>query len=365
MKKIFLYTLIFFTFACNTKQKNTVGEAIDMPAMVVSKVDTNIELSYVADIQARNYVEIRARQHGMIEQILVDEGKMVQAGQTIFAMSKPEAESKLLAAKAMVHLAQAELRKAKLEVKRVQSLVENKVVTATDYDLAESELQIAQAKLEDAKAQLLQAETQMSYTQIKAPFTGYVNRFLLKVGSVVEQGSLLTTFTDNKEIYAYFHLTEKEYLANKQAIKAGEAGIPSLVRLQLADGSMYGQSGKVEAAESEFDERTGTIALRARFDNKDGLLKHESSGIIKIKSPLKGVMLIPQEAVLEIQDKYFVYALDAENKLSIRSVKVNSRLDNIFLINSGIKPGEKILSGGIQMAKEGLLVNPILDSKTK
>ncbi len=339
--------------ACNRPQNTAAPEALALPLLVLSATDTVVEIDYVADIYAQNYVEIRARFGGMIEAILVDEGDMVKKGQPLFKLSATEAEAAVASAKATVQLAEAELRKTKLEAQRVFGLVKSKVVAATEQQLAEAEVEIAKAKLEDAKSNLLSRENQLSFSVVKAPFAGRINRILLKMGAVVEPGQLMTTLSDISNILAYFSLSEKDYLENRRLLRAGEEGLPSTAQLVLSDGTLYEKIGTIETAETEFDEETGTIALRARFPNRNELIKHRSSGVVRLQLNQRNVFLVPQKAVQELQDKYFVYVVGANQLANLRAFEPKGRVGNFYLVGEELKAGEQIIAEGVLSVREG------------
>lgn len=345
--------VLFALASCNRPEKNATPEAISLPLLKLSPTDTVVEIDYVADIHAQNYVEVRARFGGMIEAILVDEGQMVQKGQALFKLSATEAEAAVASAKAAVHLAEAELRKTKLEAQRVLGLVKSKVVAATEQQLAEAEVEIAKAKLEDAQSNLLTRENQLSFSLVKAPFTGRINRILLKMGAVVEPGQLMTTLSDISNILAYFSLSEKDYLENRRLLRAGEEGLPSTAQLLLSDGSLYEKSGTIEIAETEFDAETGTIALRARFPNQNELIKHRSSGVVRLQLSQRNVFLVPQKAVQELQDKYFVFVVGSDQLANLRAFVPKGRVGNFYLVGEELKVGDQIIAEGVLSVREG------------
>lgn len=342
--------------SCNRPEKNAAIEAVALPLLVLAPTDTVVEIDYVADIHAQNYVEVRARFGGMIEAILVDEGQMVKKGQPLFKLSATEAEAAVASAKASVHLAEAELRKTKLEFQRVLGLVQSKVVAATEQQLAEAEVEIAKAKLEDAKSNLLTRENQLSFSLVKAPFSGRINRIVLKMGAVVEPGQLMTTLSDISNILAYFSLSEKDYLENRRLLRAGEEGLPSIAQLVLSDGNIYEKTGTIEAAETEFDAETGTIALRARFANQNELIKHRSSGVVRLKLVQRNVFLVPQKAVQELQDKYFVYVVGANQLAQLRAFVPKGQVGNYYLVGEELNAGEQIIAEGVLSVREGTKV---------
>jgi membrane fusion protein (multidrug efflux system) len=357
-KSLLCCTLAALLYACGNGKESAMQTTQEVVTLKATAQDTTVEVQYVADIHAQTYVEIRARQGGMLEAILVDEGQTVRAGQPLFRLTSTELEAEVASAKAAVHLAQAELKKAKLELQRVKGLVDNKVVAATELDLADAEVQINKAKLEDAQAALKTAEAQLSYTTIKAPFSGKINRFALKMGAMVQAGELITTLSDASNIFAYFNISEKEYLKNRENKNSGGPVLPRKVSLVLADGSKYSQPGTVEISESEFDANTGALALRARFPNPDGLLKHRSTGQVRLQLDQKNVFLIPQTAVQELQDKYFVYVVPANQLLEMRTFKPVARLGTYYVVAEGIAPGETLVAEGLQSLREGMKVQP-------
>ncbi len=349
----------FLGYACNPTSNENQTDVLEVPVITLQPRDTAVEVQYVADIHAQTYVEIRARQGGMLENILVDEGQTVKAGQPLFKLTSTELEAQVASAKAAVLLAQAELKKARLEYQRVKSLVDNKVVTATELELSEAALQIAKAQVEDANADLKSAEAQLSYTTIKAPFTGKVNRFALKMGAMVGEGELLTTLSDAGSILAYFNLSEKEYLKNRKNLAGGQGSLPRNVQLLLADGSIHKFTGIIETTESEFDAGTGAIALRARFPNPEGLLKHRSTGQVRLKLDQKDVFLVPQKAVQELQDKYFVYVVDKNQLLRMQSFVPVARVGTFYVVSAGLEAGQTIVAEGLQSVREGMKVKAL------
>lgn len=348
--------MVSLLFSCT----GSADKAEDVPATVslftVNARDTLLESEYVADIHACRYIEIRSRQAGMLEEIWVEEGQSVKAGQPLFRLSTTELSLKVNAAKAQVHLQEAELQKAKVEADRVKLLVEKQVVSFSDMELALAEVKIAESRLEGARSELTSAETHLSYATIRAPFSGLINRFHLKAGSRVDEGSLLTTLSDISSVYVYFNISEKAYLKYQNTENGQE--IPQEVKLRLADQSLFQSLGKIETTESEFNENTGSIAVRAKFDNPNRILRHASGGTILLPHKLSDALLIPQTAVLELQDKYYVCIPDSNNIIRMRSIVPEVRLGNAFVVREGIVQGEKIVISGVQELREGQKVLP-------
>jgi membrane fusion protein (multidrug efflux system) len=273
----------------------------------------------------------------------------------MFSLSSASYKEELLKAKAQVKSAIAEMRTAQLELQNKKLLYNKKIVSKTELEKAEANLEALEAKVEEAKSHEAGAKLHLSYTQIKAPFDGTINRIPYKVGSLIDEGTLLTTLSNNKQIYAYFNVSEKEYL-KYIAKKVAEQDI----LLQLADNSMHIYPGKIQTIEGEFDKNTGTIAFRAVFPNPELILKHGATAKVLIRNELKKVLLIPQKATYEIQDKLYVFVVDKEGKISTRNIQIGMRLPHLFVVESGLSTTDVVLYEGIQNVKDGDQITPEL-----
>jgi len=270
---------------------------------------------------------------GFIQSINVDEGQSVKSGQVLFTIMPKEYEAELEKAK-------AEANTAELEWLNTKTLAEKSIVSQT-------ELAIAQAKLDQAKAEVALAELYLSFTKVKAPFDGVIDRIRFKIGSLIDEGTLLTTLSNNKEIYAYFNVSESEYLEYKT--KNDENAKVSLL---LANNQLHKYKGTIETIEGEFDNSTGNIAFRAKFPNPDLLLKHGETGKILMTIPIKNALIIPQKATFEIQDKVYVYVVDENNVVRSKNISIKQSLPNIYIVESGLSDKDKILLEGIQSVKD-------------
>lgn len=343
--------------SCKSKNQHTDPEPEQIPVVRLAHSDTTLYTGYVADIQAVQNVEIRAKVDGFLEKILVDEGAVVKKGQPLFLINQSEYINAVARTEAQLANAAAEENAAQLEVARVRTLAEKNVVAASELKLAEAKLLASQAKVKEAKSAHDLANMQLSYTSIRAPFDGIVNRIPLKTGSLVNSGTLLTTISDNKSVYAYFNVSEIEYLQLRRK-EQGAFSDSASVSLVLADGTTYPHKGKIETVEAEFDETTGSIAFRAVFPNPTRLLKHGATGRVSLSNAANNIVLVPQKSVFEIQDKHFVYVLDGNNQIRQKSFKPARRVAQYYIVGEGLNAGDTIVYEGIQSLRDGMTINP-------
>ena len=348
--------MIVFTSCSNEKnQQKQVVESF--PVISPMLVDTTLSTDYVAEINAIQNVEIRARVKGYLDKIFVDEGKYVKQGQLLFTINNPELSEQVIKAGAVLRSNIAELHAAEIEMNNVRRLVEKNVVANTELDAAKNKVEMMNAKVEEAKANQSFAKIQLTYTQIKAPFSGIINRIPNKIGSLMEDGTLLTNISNNNEVFAYFDVSEKEYLNYAINIKENSQQANNIT-LILANGEEHPFKGKIETTEGEIEPSTGNIAFRARFPNPDKILKHGASGKIRLLRKYKNALIIPQKATFEIQDRTYVYVIDSKNKVKSVPIVSNRRMPHFYIIDSGLTKDDKIIYEGIQDIKDGMTITP-------
>ncbi len=299
------------------------------------RLDTSFTKEYVSQIRSVRNIEIRSQEKGYLQNIYVDEGQMVHEGQLLFRIMPKVYEAELLKA-------QAEAKAAEIELQNTTALVEKNVVSKNEQALA-------QARLEQAKAETALAKLHLSFTEIRAPFDGTIDRIPLKLGSLIDEGELLTSLSDNSQVLAYFNVSEPEYIEYQTNVK-GRA--ESSVGLLLANNTPLSSKGKVEVIESEFDNQTGNIAFRARFPNPNRLLKNGETGKVLMSVPIHNALVIPQKATYEIQDKKYVFIVDKHNVVKSREIKVMGEMPDLYVVESGIMEQDKILLEGVQKVKE-------------
>src|SRR4051812_8018908 len=320
--------------SCTTK-KEAKEEVAKYSVTSPLKVDTSFVKQYVSQIKSVRNIEIRAQEKGYLQNIYVDEGQFVKAGQLLFRIMPKIYEAELVKA-------QAETEGAEIELQNAKTLVDKNVIS-------KNEQAMAQAKLDQAKAEMALAKLHLSFTEIRAPFDGTIDRIPLKLGSLIDEGALLTSLSDNNQMFAYFNVSEPEYLEYKANTKGGVKG---KVNLLLANNKPLKYTGEVETIESEFDNETGNIAFRARFPNPDKLLKHGETGKILMTVPQKDAMVIPQKATYEIQDKRYVFVVDKNNVVKSRLITITGELPDLYVVATGLNDDEKILLEGVQKVKD-------------
>jgi len=298
------------------------------------KLDTSITKEYVSQIHSIQHIELRAQERGYLEKIYVDEGQYVKKGQLLFKIMPKLYEAEM-------SKAQAEAEFAEIEYKNTKRLADNKVV-------APNELAMAKAKLAKAKAELSLAQVHLGFTTIKAPFDGIIDRFHVRLGSLIEEGDLLTNLSDNSKMWVYYNVPESEYLD----YKAKAENTKPRVNLLMANNKMFDYPGIVETIEGEFNNETGNIAFRATFPNPKGLLRHGETGNIEMVLPYKNAIIIPQKATFEVLDKKYVYVVDKDNTIKSREITIAAELPHLFIVKDGLSLNDKVLLEGIRLVKE-------------
>lgn len=338
MKKILMIVCLGILL-CHTSCDSKKEEKVEPTRFLVTspvQMDTLITDDYVCQIHSIQHIELRAQERGYLQNIYVDEGQHVKKGELLFQIMPAlyEAEQQK---------AQAEANFAEIEYQNTKRLADSNVVAA-------NELAMAKAKYDKAKAELALSQVHLNFTQIRAPFDGIIDRFLVRQGSLVDEGELLTSLSDNSNMWVYFNVPEAEYLDYKTEVSKDH---PVDVKLLMANNKFFTHPGKVETIEADFDNETGNIPFRATFPNPDGLLRHGETGNIKMQIPLSHVLIIPQKATFEILDKKYCFVVDKDKKVKTTEIELGEELEDLFVVTKGLKPGDKILLEGIRKVSDG------------
>ncbi len=318
---------LLLTIGC----KNTVQPEEDSKFVITTPIqrDTIIYKDYVCQVNSIQHIEIRALEKGYLQNIYVDEGQFLKKGQMMFKIM-PSIYN------AEAQKAQAEKDYVEIEYQTTKRLADNNIVSP-------SELALSKAKLEKAKAELALANTHVGFTEIRAPFDGYMGKFSVRLGSMLDEGDLLTTLSDNSKVWVYFNVPEAEYLNYKLLNEK----LPP-VKLLMANNQFFPKEGNVETIEADFNNETGNIAFRATFDNSKGILRHGETGNIRMPVDLKGAIIIPQEATFEILDKKYVYVIDKNNVAHTREIEVLTELPQLYVVSKGLTVNDKVLLEGLR-----------------
>ena len=363
------YSLILsvFLYSCTASSGNANNKTAP-PGIQVFTIDTTSATTskeYTAAIEGKVNVEIRPQVEGTLDKVFVDEGAYVNAGQPLFKINDRPYQEQLNNATAGLHASESALTNAQLEVDKLTPLVQNKVISAVQLKSAQAAYKVAKANVEQARANVASARINIGYTVIKAPVSGYIGRLQKKTGALVGRTDVqpLTVLSDVHEVYAYFSMGETDFIDFKSKYPGStlQEKIKTIlpVSLVLADNSLYPQAGKIDMVDGQFDKTTGAITLRATFPNAEGLLRSGNTGRVRISREQQSAMLIPQEATLEMQDKVFVYALGDSNKVSKRPIAIAGKKGTSYIVQDGLKIGDKIALKGIDHLQEGQVITPV------
>jgi membrane fusion protein, multidrug efflux system len=296
-----------------------------------------ITRQYVCQIHSQRHIKVRALQNGYLEEIPIKEGQAVKQGEVMFKIVPTLYEARLDA-----ELAEAQL--AQLEFNNTKKLFEDKVVSQNEVLLLQAKLAKAQAK-----AKLSQAE--LNFATVRAPFDGIVDRLHEQQGSLIKEGDILTTLSDNSLMWVYFNVPEARYL--EYMAHLGQDKEDPRIELVLANGSTFQHGGKIGAIEAKFNNETGNIPFRADFPNPDGLLRHGQTGNVLIHRTLNNALVIPQRATFENLDKRYVYVVGKDDVVHQREIVIQNELDDIFVIKTGLSVNDKIVLEGVRQVHDG------------
>lgn len=329
---------VLSTFGCH-RENHVTEEEGKYPVTSPLRKDTELTKEYVAQVRAIQHIELRALEKGYLQGVFVDEGQQIPSGRRMFQI--------------MPMVYQAEVQKAQAEADLSEIELNNTKILADKNVVSPNELSLVNAKFNKAKAEVALASTHKSLTEIRAPFNGIVGRFHVRLGSLVAEGDLLTTLSDNSTVWVYFNVSESEYLKYK-AHNAGDTQTP--VKLLMANGEVFDQPGKVETIEADFNNGTGNLAFRAAFPNPKGLLRHGETGKVLMTSPMKNALLIPQKATFDVLDRKFVYVVDDKGVVHSKPITVSAELPHVYVVESGVEEKDKVLIDGLRKVRDGATV---------
>jgi membrane fusion protein, multidrug efflux system len=361
MKKKYFISVILLSISllsCKKETAQTAPPVMSYKVVEIGTSNTTLLAEYPASLEGITDIDIRAKVDGYIEKIYVQEGQEVKKGQLLFKLETQTATQEAGAAKAKVAAAQ-------VEVNRLIPLVERNIIS-------DVQLETAKANLASARSTYQSIVARINYATIKSPVNGIVGNLPLRLGSYVSSQTVepLTRISDVSTIYAYFSVNEKEQLdimmnaegkSFQEKINKMEA-----VNLVLSNGMRYEQKGKIETFSGQANAQTGSFNVRARFANGNKLLRSGGSGTIQIPTNLEDVVIVPQNATLELQDKRIALVVDKNNKVQAVPIVVRAIPGGkFFVVDSGLNLNDKILVEGVGIVTEGTLIKPeVVDFNT-
>jgi membrane fusion protein, multidrug efflux system len=326
--------VLLMAASCKSNKEKNVATVYTVTTPQVTSI--SIPKDYVGNIQSQKNIEIRAQKEGILQDIYVDEGQTVRAGQPLFRIVTVGTQED-------VEKSKAEADQARIELHDASTLASNHIVSRNARKLAQAKLSAAMA---DYKLACLRKQLSL----VRAPFSGIIGRIPSKKGSLIQEGDLLTSLSDNSNMFVYFNVSETEYLDYQQHV-AERSKLP--LTLILANGSQFGAQGYFQNVEGEFDSSTGNIAFRAKFSNPGHLLRNGETGTVRMNIPVHNAVIIPQQATNEIQDRKYVYVVDSRGVVHSRLIKVAYEKQNVYVVASGLSPDERFLIDGIGKVNDG------------
>lgn len=330
--------------------------------------NADLQTTYPATIKGVQDVEIRPKVSGFITKLCVKEGQTVKAGQLLFVIDNVTYAAAVRQAKAAVNSAKAQLNTARLTYTNSEKLFKNNVIGSYELQTAKNSLETAAAAVAQAEAAYISAKQNLDFCYVTSPANGVIGDLPYRVGALVSASSQqpLTTVSNISTMQVYFSMTEKDLLGMTKTAGGVHAAISDYpaVKLQLADGTIYDHPGKVATVSGVIDPTTGTVSMRADFANPEHLLKSGASGSIVVPHVATSAIIIPQDAVAQVQDKHFVYIVGKDNKVKYSPVTVDPNDDGKnYIITSGLHVGDRIVVNGISSLTDGMEIKPVTEAQ--
>ena len=329
--------------------------------MEISTTDVPLTTTLIGQLDSPQNVEVRARVEGFVDKMLFTEGTEVAQGDMLFELDKRPFLERLAAANGMLAEAHAALNKYEKDVARLTPLVANRAVPQQDLDNALASVEVGKAGVESAKARVESAQLDLSYCEIKAPVAGLIGGKQVSIGELVGKGepTLMTTISTLDPIWFYCNVSEVDYLQARAKSKHTGREVEDVpLTLLLSNGTEHSDPGKFVFIDRAVDVKTGTLRVRAEFPNKEKLLRPGMFARIRVNLGARpDCITVPERAIVAIQGKTFVWVVGSDGKVSQRPVTTGEQVGSIFIINEGLKAGEKIVVEGVNKLRDGIPVN--------
>ena len=365
MKKIALWVLTAVVLtSCGSKSKQMGEASNDFAVETVQATTADLKTSYPATIKGMQDIEIRPKVSGYLVKLLVDEGSTVHKGQPLFLIDSEQYRASVKAAQAQIRVCKANIATQKLTVENKRMLFKQNIISNYDLQMAVNTLASYEAQLAAAQAQLQSAEDNLRWCTVTSPADGVVGSIPYRVGSLVsaQSAEALTTVSNISKMYVYFSMTEKQLLALTREAGGVNASIKKMpaVSLVLSDGSTYSQNGTISTVSGVIDPSTGSVQMRATFDNTQHILRSGGTGSILVPTHANDAIIVPQSATFDVQDKKFVYVVNNDKSVATREITVLPQNDGqTYVVASGLRSGERIVVDGVNQLKNGQKINPI------
>ena len=371
MKKIALWVLTAVMLTSCGSKSNKMGEASnDFAVETIQTTTADLKTSYPATSKGMQDIEIRPKVSGYLVKLLVDEGATVRKGQPLFLIDSEQYRATVKAAKAQIRVCRANIATQKLTVDNKRMLFKQNIISSYDLKMAENTLASYEAQLAAAEAQLQSAQDNLRWCTVTSPADGVVGSIPYRVGSLVsgQSAEALTTVSNISKMYVYFSMTEKQLLALTREAGGINAAIKKMpaVSLVLSDGTTYSRSGTISTVSGVIDPSTGSVQMRATFDNAQHILRSGGTGSILIPTHASDAIMVPQSATFDVQDKKFVYVVNADKTVATREITVLPQNNGqTYVVASGLRAGERIVVDGVNQLKNGQKINPITPAQLK
>lgn len=366
-KWLMLAAFAAFLFSCGNKNNMKLGDN-EYPVVTIGSQNAETQTTYPASIKGIQDVEIRPKVSGFITKLCVQEGQAVKAGQLLFVIDNTTYQAAVHQAQAALNSAKAQLNTSKLTFENSKKLFEKNVIGSYELQTAQNTFENAKAAVAQTQAALASARETLGFCYVKSPANGVIGSLPYKVGALVSASSpdALTTVSDIATVEVYFSVNEKDILnmtKNAGGIHAAISDYPA-VKLQLADGTMYNQLGKVVKVSGVINQATGAVSMIARFPNPDRLLKSGASGTVIVPKNSSNAIVIPQSVTTEVQNKVFVYIVDNKNKVKYTEITVDPQNDGKnYIVTGGLHIGDRIVTKGLTSLTDTMTIKPITEAQ--
>lgn len=363
-KRISLFAACITLFACGNKQQAGFNQVKELAVITLQPTNSELKSSYPATIKGKQDIEIRPKVAGFITKLGVEEGGVVKKGQVLFVIDPVPYEAAAKVARANEKVARTSMQTSQLTYENKKELRRKNIISEYELQVAENDLATKNALLAQAEAQLVNANNDLSYTRVVSPSNGIAGTIPYRVGSLVSSSTPepLTVISNIDQMYVYFSMTEKALLAMVRQGGTIQEILDKMpeVELQLADGTAYLEKGKVETISGVIEQTTGSVSVRATFPNDKNILRSGGTGSVLLPYTQENMLVIPQKATFEIQDKKFVYLVTDSSTIKSTEIEIFNLDDGqSYVVTSGLQPGNKIVIEGISSLRDGMTIKPI------